>query len=442
MSLVPRSLRGRTLLLVLAAMIACQALTLALLSVYRHNFLGNRGRDYMASHILLVRTTLRHASAAEVARELENAPGGRRMRLVENLPDNVSAEPATPDAYQQRMIDGLRQDYGPDAVRFSPPPAVALYVQVEPRGWWLMIPAARFDVPIPWTTVVSTLGAAGLMALFVMLYIVRLSRPLHDLAQAARDFDIGKRLQLRLSGPDEVRAVTEQFNAMAERIAQNDAERRVMLAGLPHDLRAPLARAKLRLAIMEESERSGFERDLAEIERIADQFVAYLRGLDRDTSRFASIDLAALLHGRSQVWQGAGQEVVEQTIDPAKVLGDAGALERAVDNLISNAFTHGAAPVVLRGLAGPESYRIEIEDCGPGIPLDSRDAALEAFVRLDSARGPTGIAGGHCGLGLAVVQAVSKLHGGSVSLANASHGGLIATISLPLAAKTTAACPG
>lgn len=447
----PSSLRGRTLLLMITAIIACQSLTLAVLGIYRHNFLGSRGRDYMASHVLLVREALRHAPPEEVARDLEAAPG-RRMRLIAAPPANASAEPPPLEVYPTRMVEALREDYGSDAVRFTTNPIVALWVQASPGGWWLMIPSSRFEVPIPWPTVIATVGAVGLMAIVVGFYVLHLSRPLRTLAEAAGQFEVGKRPQLPLSGPDEVRSVTAQFNAMAERLAQNDAERRVMLAGLPHDLRAPLARAKLRLALMEDQDRSGFERDLGEIERIADQFVAYLRGLDHDTSRFARVDVAHLLADRGRVWQGAGQAVAAERIDAVALEGDQGALERAIDNLISNAFAHGQAPVILRGIAAADSYRIEVEDRGPGIPEDLRQEALQPFVRLDSSRGPAYSAesgssqagrtlapsGGHCGLGLAVVQAVSRLHGGRVALNNSPTGGLIAAIVLPLAKRQIA----
>lgn len=445
MNWFPSSLRGRTLLLMITSIIACQGLTLAVLGVYRHNFLGSRGRDYMASHILLVREALRHAPPEEVAHNLEAAPG-RRMRLIEAPPPTASPDPPPLEIYPSRMVDSLREDYGKDAVRFTTSPIVALWVQAVPGGWWLMIPSSRFEVPIPWPTVIATIGAVGLMAIVVGFYVLHLSRPLRTLAEAAGRFEVGNRPQLPLSGPDEVRSVTAQFNAMADRLAQNDAERRVMLAGLPHDLRAPLARAKLRLALMEEGNQSGFERDLGEIERIADQFVAYLRGLDHDTSRFTKVDLASLLADRGRAWRGAGQDVAAQRIDASALDADQGSLERAIDNLISNAFAHGKAPVLLRGIASSDAYRIEVEDCGPGIPEELRLEAMQPFVRLDSARGSanpvpgdTGRGsgtvatdGGHCGLGLAVVQAVSRLHGGRVALNNSPAGGLIASIVLPM----------
>jgi two-component system osmolarity sensor histidine kinase EnvZ len=220
---------------------------------------------------------------------------------------------------------------------------------------------------------------------------------------------------------------------MGTRLADNDAERRVMLAGLPHDLRAPLARAKLRLALMDESDEiSGLARDLSEIERIADQFVAYLRGLDEDSRDFAPLDLAHLIADRARAWQGAGQDVQLGEVDAGEMPGDAGALERAVENLISNALAYGAAPVQVSGRRLDDKYRIEVSDAGNGIPEAMQSDALRPFVRLDASRGlanaaaPDSVsesvarraatAGGHCGLGLAVVQAVARLHGGTVEM--------------------------
>ncbi len=427
----PRSLRGQTLLLIVAAIVASQVLTFVVLANFRHSFLGSRGRDYLASHVMLVRSALRNESPQQLADDLERSPG-RRMRLVPSVPADSTTEPDVEGNYSMPLIAQLRDDYGSESVRFTHEP-LALWVQVSKNGWWLMMPASRFDVPIPWSVLWSTLAAVLVMASIAALYSLQLSRPLRRIAEAARNFEVGKRPDLPLLGPTEVRAVTSQFNAMGTRLAENDAERRVMLAGLPHDLRAPLARAKLRLALMDESDEVvGLTRDLSEIERIADQFVAYLRGLEEDTRDFAQLDLAHLISDRARAWQGAGQDVQLGKVDAAQMPGDADALERAVENLISNALAYGAAPVEVSGRTTADDYRIEVSDAGNGIPEAMQVDALRPFVRLDASRGvanapaPDSVAettahraataGGHCGLGLAVVSAVAKLHGGSVEM--------------------------
>ena len=242
---------------------------------------------------------------------------------------------------------------------------------------------------------------------------------------------MGLRPVLPLTGPDEIRAVTMQFNAMAERLERDDAERRVMLAGLPHDLRAPLARAKLRLELMDDgpdSPKPGLQRDLAEVGRIADQFVAYLRGLDRDTGGFAMAALHEIVRDRGLVWRESGHDVTIGRADAFARTVDADALMRAIDNLVGNAFAHGRPPVTIAGIASPPGhYRIEIRDHGPGIPEAQRAEALKPFTRLDAARG----ASGHCGLGLAVAQSVARLHDGHIELDDAPGGGLVAALVLP-----------
>lgn len=486
---LPRSLRGRTLLLTVIGIVACEVVTLAVFGFYRHNLLSGRARDFVSAQLEMVRAALTHASPEQVATELEHGhrprppfgvtfggPGPRdgtgpqprdpvdpnanrgeapldarpfmplpsrdpfgprpsRMRLVDGLPSNATLE-APDDSALEQVVVALREEYGADALRFTASPEPAVWIRMSQPDWWLMMPFARYSSPpIPWSIVLATLAAVGVMSGLVGLYSFHLSRPLRALADAAANYKIGQHPELALTGPDEIQAVTAQFNAMAERLERDEAERRVMLAGLPHDLRAPLARAKLRLELMEDgpdSPKAGLARDLAEVGSIADQFVAYLRGLDHDRTRFKPTALNEMVRDRGLVWRESGHDITIERADPRDQAVDRDALTRAIDNLVANAFAHGRAPVSIAGLAtAPEQpYRIVVRDHGPGIPSDRRAEALKPFTRLDAARG----ASGHCGLGLAVVQSVARLHGGSVELDEGDGGGLAASIVIPAAA--------
>ncbi len=512
MTALPRSLRGRTLLLTVIGIFACELVTFAVLGAYRHALFSGRSRDFVSGQVEMVRAALTHASPQQVANELERQHGHRgllgkprldgnpsfaeppsqggadrappmdrggppfgapppdrerrlppfddsafgrgggvptgpmsRMRLIQTLPEGASSEFPADSAIEQ-VVNALREEYGDDALRYTEMPESAVWVRVSPDGWWLMFPFARYtSPPIPWFVVLSTLAAVAVMGGLVGLYSFHLSRPLRALADAAANYQIGKHPQLPLTGPDEIQAVTAQFNAMAERLERDEAERRVMLAGLPHDLRAPLARAKLRLELMDDgpdSPKAGLARDLAEVGSIADQFVAYLRGLDHDTHRFEARPLQELVRDRGLVWRESGHDVTITRTDPFTRGVDVDALTRAIDNLIGNAFAHGGAPVRIAGERSGEGkkahYRIVVRDRGPGIPPAQRAEALKPFTRLDAARG----ASGHCGLGLAVVQSVARLHGGQVELEEAEGGGLAAAIALPADAPGTPASAG
>lgn len=500
---MPRSLRGRTLLLTVIGIIACELVTFAILGLYRHSLLAGRARDFVSGQVEMVRTSLTHATPEQVAAELDSPPGqrhGRRllvprggeradapyvppsgdlrpradagppppdaeramrpakdrpvratddfsagnligppprgphMRLLPSLPANASAE-EPPDLSLPQVVTALREEFGNDALRFTDEPEPAVWVRMPSVGWWLMLPFSRYSSPsVPWPILVATLAAVTLMGAVVGLYSFRLAQPLRALSQAAASYKVGQRPELPLTGPDEIRAVTKQFNAMAERLERDDAERRVMLAGLPHDLRAPLARAKLRLELMDDgpdSPKLGLQRDLTEVGSIADQFVAYLRGLDQDTGSFKPVGLHELVRDRGFVWRESGHDVTIDRADVSTCNADADALKRAIDNLIGNAFAHGCAPVGISGIAstdgGKSGYRIVVRDHGPGIPEARRAEALKPFTRLDAARG----ASGHCGLGLVVAQSVARLHGGQIELADAPGGGLAAAIVLP-----------
>lgn len=521
----PRSLRGRTLLLTVIGIIACECVTFAVFGLYRHTLLAGRARDFVTGQVEMVRTALIHATPEQVAAELDTAPherrrrlfvgrdraatlgpppglqagsqsgppsefqsgpppglksgrppfgiggpdagssgrsgdgrpggpgdlfagslfgmpsprGGPHLRLLPALPANATTvEPA--DLSLPQVVSALREEYGNDALRFTDEPEPAVWIRMPSVDWWLMLPFARYtSPPVPWQVLFATLAAVAVMGGLVGLYSLHLSRPLRALSEAAARYKVGQRPELPLTGPDEIRAVTIQFNAMAERLERDDAERRVMLAGLPHDLRAPLARARLRLELMEDgpdSPKPGLQRDLAEVGRIADQFVAYLRGLDQDTGRFTRTPLHEIVRDRGLVWRESGHDVTIERADAFVRDADADALMRAIDNLISNAFAHGGAPVSIAGttltVGGDAMYRVTVRDHGPGIPAARRTEALKAFTRLDAARG----ASGHCGLGLAVAQSVAHLHGGRVELDEADGGGLAASIVLPATAST------
>jgi two-component system, OmpR family, osmolarity sensor histidine kinase EnvZ len=493
--ILPRSLRGRTLLVTVAGIIACELVTFIVFGAYRHNLLAGRARDFVSSQIEMVRNALAIATPEQVAQELDrprqrgpgmfrprdpngpprlvgrartpgepgagppppsdpavdDSPDARprngagpprsfsRMRLFPELPPNATAK-IPDDLALPQVVTSLRDEYGADALRFTDDPELAIWVHMPSNGWWLMLPFARYaSPPVPWPILWVTLAAISLMGGIVGLYVYRLAQPLRTLADAAANFKVGQHPALPLSGPEEVRAVMAQFNAMAERLERDDAERRVMLAGLPHDLRAPLSRAKLRLEMMDDGESSpkqGLQRDLTEVERIADQFVAYLRGLDHDKSGFRAIQVHELVRERGLVWRESGHDITITRADPQTLDADADALVRAVDNLIGNAFAHGGSPVSIEGVAdaGDATYRIVVRDHGPGIAPDQREEALQPFTRLDTARG----ASGHCGLGLAVSQSIARLHGGHIALDEAEGGGLAAAIVLPLRTDSNA----
>ena len=178
-----------------------------------------------------------------------------------------------------------------------------------------------------------------------------------------------------------------------------------MLAGIAHDLRAPITRLQFRLSLPQLSakERERCAGDLQSLERITGQFLLFAGGGDEELS--VPVPLDQLL---AEVASSHPADQLQLQLDTFEVMVKPVALSRAVGNLIDNAFTYGQAPVVLRLLRTADQCLIEVWDQGDGMPQRLFEQALQPFHRLDSSRGGQG----HCGLGLAIVVHVARLHGG------------------------------
>ena len=207
-----------------------------------------------------------------------------------------------------------------------------------------------------------------------------------------------------------------------------------MLAGLTHDLRAPLARLRVRLALLEsDAERDGLTRDTDDMERIVGQCLAFLRS-EEGSQPEQPLPIADAVSDEVARQRELGRPVEMVVSDEAATVQVAiahGNLQRLLDNLIGNALQYGAPPVEI-GLAVRRAgfVSLTVRDHGDGIPSAQRARALEAFAQIDPARATRG----SCGLGLAIVRRIVKACGGEVMLDEAPGGGLLVELRLPTTA--------
>jgi two-component system osmolarity sensor histidine kinase EnvZ len=253
--------------------------------------------------------------------------------------------------------------------------------------------------------------------------------------QATDQLAAGKPARVEPAGPSETRLLGERFNAMVDALRESEATRRTLLAGLPHDLKAPLARMWLRVEMTDDlALKNGMRTDLQDMQQMVDQFIHFLRGIDIENYHFAPISLNDWVQERVGNWQGAADGSVALIGNPATVTvnADSVALSRLLDNLVSNALHHGTPPVyVTLSIQGPWAV-LTVSDHGNGIKPELRDNALKPFVRLDEARTRTG----NVGLGLALVDAIVRAHAGSLALGQGKEGGLQVQVLLPVYAPT------
>ena len=298
------------------------------------------------------------------------------------------------------------------------------------NGQWVRIEASlKPSAPaLPNDFYVHLLVSLGIIVLVVMLVVRQATKPLQQLAQAADN--LGQDLDapsLPETGSAELRTAAQAFNRMQARIKRLVDERARALAAVSHDLRTPLTRLRLRTELVDDERlREQMAADLDAMAAMLDASLDYLRGL-QDSEPARPIDVNALL-----------QTLVEDNAVQGRELGLAGeadkpypgrlaALQRAVQNLIDNAFKYGR-DVRLTVSDSDETLRLTVEDNGPGVPPAELERLGTPYYRPDAARRS---ATGGVGLGLSIARDVAALHGGTLELANRPGGGFSATLRLP-----------
>jgi two-component system, OmpR family, osmolarity sensor histidine kinase EnvZ len=303
---------------------------------------------------------------------------------------------------------------------------------VELDDFWVVIPKIQVDRPFPWHwlgwgAVVGLLSLSG-----AYLIAARINRPLNLLVQAADKLRKGEPApRLPEDSVDELREVSRTFNQMAESLVRLDSERTLLLAGVSHDIRTPLARLRLAVEMLPEKEceslKVGMIEDIADMDNIIHQFLDFVRGVEGEPTKMMDInDLLTALHDR-QARAGRDLKLNLSTtyFIPLRPL----AMQRLLDNLVGNAYAYSKGKVEVDTKITADKIVISILDNGPGIPPEHAQRLLRPFERMDSARNKNE---GGSGLGLAICNRIAKLHRGSLELINRPTGGLEARLTLPI----------
>ena len=317
----------------------------------------------------------------------------------------------------------------------------------------------RFGPPALFRPLLFVAVVLGVVALATRPLARRLSRPLERLTAAARRLgggDLGARApapggrargwRRRHAPADEIAELTGAFNDMAERVERLVRGQTELLANVSHELRSPLARLRMALALLPregaaEARIAEAERDLAELDRLIDDVLATARleatGLP---TRLTEVDVGALLRelaGRAGHDPAvAGRPVRVQDGERLTLVADEALLRRALWNLVENAAKYGAPPITLSAARAGDRVALSVADEGPGIAPEARERVLDPFYRLDAVRTPGGAVPGGVGLGLTFARRVAEVHGGAIAVGAASAGerehGCRVTITLPV----------
>lgn len=261
-----------------------------------------------------------------------------------------------------------------------------------------------------------------------MLFIRNQVRAIERLAEAAEAFGRGEAVEaFKPYGAREVRSAAQAFLAMRDRIQRHIDQRTALLASVSHDLRTPLTRLRLELALAPPFKRQeAMKADLDEMEHMIDEYLAFARGEAGEARQ--DVNLADLLHAAADTARRGGTELQVDVAPDLMANVRPMAFKRAIVNLVGNAAAHGEHVHLSARYLPSGGLEVTIEDDGPGIDPAHHEEAFRPFLRLDEARNQNhkGV-----GLGLAIARDVVRGHGGDITLDRGDLGGLLARIRLP-----------
>jgi len=265
-----------------------------------------------------------------------------------------------------------------------------------------------------------------ILILIAILFLRNQTRPIVKLSKAAERFGRGERVDdLRPSGASEIRKATLEFDKMMKRINKHLTQRSEMLSGISHDLRTPLTRLKLQLAMMDKKDTAKkMASDIDEMEKMLNDYLQYTKSQSQED--YVDVDIKNILIDILKNFDPNKYEFSEN--ENVKIQGRKNLIKRCISNIIENGFSYGnKVSVKLR--KSVNAAIIIIEDDGPGLPKSEYENVFKPFYRVDKSRGlnKSGV-----GLGLSIAQDIVRSHGGNISLAESEHNGLLVKISLPL----------
>ncbi|MCG9480312.1 ATP-binding protein [Acinetobacter sp. P1(2023)] len=317
-------------------------------------------------------------------------------------------------------------------VYFQFKPSPRIWIQTpEMHGNWVREPLKTYANYSPELLVGWVVGVPLLSAIIILILVRQMNRPLRRLQNAANEYSkSGTAPYLDTNhGPLEIRQVNQAFNRMVYTLDQTERERRIMLAGISHDLRTPLTRIRLTAEMLpDEFLREGLVYDVDDMDAILNQFISYMR--DGSDEELKDTNINILLQELVVQFKPLDIqfEMQDVPIIPARSLS----LKRLIANLINNAKRYGAEPIELSAKVENEYILITVADHGEGIPADQIEELMQPFVRGDSARTIQG-----SGLGLAIVKRIVDIHHGEIQIHNREQGGLEVIISLPIPKPST-----
>ena len=432
---MPRRLFSRSLMIIVIPMLLLQTVV-TIVFFDRHyritTAIMTRGVVNDVGYMVMLENTQPVGAERDRQRQIAADMFGYEAQFMpgEQLTRTVSA----PTTVLDRQLDFLFTSQLAQSVSFDTqryPDHVDVRMQLPDGVLRLLVPRARVTASSADIFVLWMIGSSLVLIAIAVLFLRNQVKPIERLASAAESFGKGRPVaDFKPHGATEVRKAATAFIQMRERIDRFVQQRTDMLAGISHDLKTPLTRMRLQLAMMpKDADTEAMQADLAEMERMLNEYLEFARGEGSDIVEPVELGgLAAEAVANAERAHHAGGRIKLGHVDDLTIAVRRHALTRCLTNLIDNALKYGRRAHVSVKRAG-RSVEIAVEDDGPGIPEERREEAFRPFHRLDEGRN---LQVGGVGLGLTIARDIARSHGGDILLQERAGSGLRAVIRLPI----------
>ncbi len=429
---MPRTLFGRSLLMIVLPLALVQVIA-ALFFFERHwEAVSRRLALGLAGDVAAVISAMRDFPGDAAQERILNA-ALHHMEIVATVEAGAILPNAPPpvvnslDRMLTRVIgERLFRPYHVDA--HSNPERVFITVQLREGVLHVSTTRKRVFSSTTYVFIIWMVGGSLVLLGIAMIFLRNQIRPVRRLVVAVDAFGKGRDVgDFKPEGASEIRQAAAAFNLMRERIQRQISERVEMLAGISHDLRTPLARMKLELAMLGNAEEiANLKADVIEMEKMVEAYLDFARGEGAEAP--VRTNIATVLKAVVGAARRRGDAVELRYEGDLTVALRRDAFQRCITNLVDNAARYGdRVSVTARRDAG--TIEIDVDDDGPGIPAENRDEVFRPFHRLEQSRN---VETGGVGLGLTIARDAVRGMGGDISLGDSPGGGLRARIRLPL----------
>ena len=430
--LLPRGLFGRSLLIIVMPLILLQLISATVFYERHWDNVARRLASVLAGDIGTVIDSFRETQSPEGRERVltiaaVNMGLGLSFRDGAILPNVATAKMLAGDEILLRTLtETLARPFTFELAGDSGD--IAIHVQLPDGVLDVLAPRKRLYTSTTYIFVMWMVGSSLVLFGVAMIFMRNQVRPIRRLAAAADALGKGRDVPtFKLQGATEVRQAATAFNLMRDRLLRQLGQRTEMLAGVSHDLRTPLTRMKLQLAMLKDSpDIAELKADVVEMETMIEHYLAFARGEGPEEA--SPTDLGELLADAVSGAQRAGGKVGLVTEGDLSLPLRPTAFKRCLANLIGNAMRYGKT-VMVKAARNGDSIEVMVDDDGPGIAPDRREEVFRPFRRLEESRNSET---GGVGLGLTIARDIVHAHGGAIMLEDSPLGGLRARLRLPV----------